>query len=164
MNSFIFTSLFELSKYPWIADLALFLSYPFAYGILILLFVWAVFFESRKMLTFSLLFLSIISTWFLSSILKLIFHTPRPFVELGLVPLYIEKSFSFPSSHSAIFASTAFVLFFMNKKLGIVFMVIALLVGLSRIVIGVHYPIDVVGGFCFGIIIGYLFIKIFKKI
>lgn len=164
MNNNVFLYIFELSKYQWVADLALFLSYPFAYGSLVLLIAWVIFFSNRKIFTFSLISLSGISAWVMSAILKLAFHTTRPFTELGLVPLYHETSFSFPSSHSAVFASIAFVLFSMNKKIGIVFIIFAIFVGLSRVVIGVHYPIDVVGGFCLGIIIGYFFTRIFKRI
>ena len=116
MNSSIFLSFFELSKNKLIADFAIFLSYPFSYGTLILLIIWAVLFSNRKIYTFSVLFLSGTSSWIIANILKLIFHTARPFTELGIIPLYMEKTFSFPSSHVTVFASVAIVLFSLNKK------------------------------------------------
>jgi undecaprenyl-diphosphatase len=88
----------------------------------------------------------------------------RPFNSLDIIPLYNEIGFSFPSQHSAVFATIATCAFFLNKKLGIIFIVISVLVGLSRIVIGVHYPLDILGGFFFGTLVGLFFIKIFKKI
>jgi undecaprenyl-diphosphatase len=55
-------------------------------------------------------------------------------------------------------------MFFLNKKWGIIFTIIALLIGLSRVIIGVHYPFDILGGFVVGILVGLFFIKIFRKI
>jgi len=164
MNIVIFLFLYGLSRNPFIGSISLFLSYPFAYTLLAVIIVWAIFFSKRKMFNFSLLFLSATFSFFLADFIKIILHTARPFVELGIIPLYKEIGFSFPSEHSAIFSALAFCMFFINRKLGILVGVFTLLIGLSRIVIGVHYPIDVLGGFALGFIISYIFIRIFKKI
>jgi undecaprenyl-diphosphatase len=116
------------------------------------------------MYTFSLLFLSGISSWVVATTLKLVFRTTRPFIEENIVPLYLETGFSFPSSHAAVFASIAVAMFAINKRVGVVLSIIAVFVGISRMVIGVHYPVDVGGGLLLGALVGYLFTKLFKKI
>ena len=156
--------LYNLSHIPIIAKVALFLSYPFTYGVIFLLIIWALFLSHRKMYNFSLLFLSVISSWLFAAFIKSIVRINRPFVDLGITPLYQESGFSFPSEHSAVFMAIAVSMFLINKKAGFVFLLIAILIGLSRIVIGVHYPIDILGGFAVGFIISLIFTEIFKKI
>jgi membrane-associated phospholipid phosphatase len=34
-----------------------------------------------------------------------------------------------------------------------------LLIGVARIIAGVHFPIDILGGFCLGFLVAYLFNK-----
>lgn len=60
---------------------------------------------------------------------------------------------SFPSMHAALAFVIAMATYQWNRRLGIVLLVWASLVSLSRIYIGVHYPIDVVVGSSIGIII-----------
>lgn len=58
--------------------------------------------------------------------------------------------YSFPSNHSTIAAAIAAALFLVNKRLGIVAAVLALIEGFSRVYIGVHYPHDVAAGLIVG--------------
>lgn len=76
---------------------------------------------------------------------------PRPF-ELGLTNNYINHSpnNSFPSSHMFIASTMAFTYLLFNKiKVGVVLLMIALAVGWSRIYLGVHFPVDIVGSLIF---------------
>jgi undecaprenyl-diphosphatase len=61
----------------------------------------------------------------------------------------------------------AFAIFLTHKKAGYWFMFFALLIGLARIIVGVHFPIDILGGFILGALIAYLvrfvYDKIYKK-
>jgi undecaprenyl-diphosphatase len=70
---------------------------------------------------------------------------------------------SFPSGHAAIFFAIATAVYLYNKKLGIWFFVVAILMGMARIFVGVHWPSDILGGAVIGIISGIIVGKIFKK-
>lgn len=104
-------------------------------------------------------FFSVFFAYILAAILKMIFHTSRPFTELpNVFALFPETGFAFPSGHAAFFAALGISIFFTHKKVGYVFMFFALLVGIARITAGVHFPIDILGGFILGVLVAY-FVK-----
>ena len=87
-------------------------------------------------------------------------HRPRPFVDYhSLVGLLPEYSFSFPSGHAAFFFALSTVMFLHNRRWGWWFYGASLLIGVTRIVAGVHYPTDILGGAALGIAVGYLVVR-----
>lgn len=81
---------------------------------------------------------------------------PRP----EFAPLYLEHSFSFPSGHAmnsfVFYAMLAYFIFHFtrNNKLSSIIaalsVLLIVLIGISRIYLGVHYPTDVIGGYIAG--------------
>jgi undecaprenyl-diphosphatase len=59
---------------------------------------------------------------------------------------------SFPSDHTAVSFAIAFFVFLVSRKWGSVMLVLAFLIGISRIYVGVHFPSDVFAGAVVGII------------
>ncbi len=74
-----------------------------------------------------------------------------------------SKAFSFPSSHAANAFSMATVLLWRYPRHGVLIFVIALLIGYSRIYVGVHYPLDVLAGAALGFLCGKLAILITRS-
>lgn len=66
-----------------------------------------------------------------------------------------NTSYSFPSSHAVNIFAAAFFFSQPLKKLSPLFFGIAGIVGYSRIYIGIHYPLDVIGGAAIGLLIAW---------
>ena len=114
-----------------------------------------------------------------SIVLKSLFDRPRPYVmdianwqrvatdgwmyEMPFESLK-EKSVSFPSGHTASSFAAAIGVFYIDKKKGIIPLIVAALIGFSRIYIHVHYPSDVVGGVITGVVFGLLACVIIFKV
>jgi hypothetical protein len=98
-----------------------------------------------------------IITWLFAFLLKIVFHQLRP--EQRRAPALFDKEvrFSFPSEHSAIFASLGAICFSFNHVLGIIMLLIAFLIGISRAIIGVHFWRDILTGWFLGIVIALFF-------
>lgn len=106
----------------------------------------------------------------IQTIIKVIVHRPRPPVENFLI---LQGGFSFPSGHSCsglvFYGLFAYLLLYTTvdktvyKTVGILFIVLAIIIGLSRIYVGVHYPTDVLGGWSLGLAILTVAISIIEK-
>ncbi len=91
-----------------------------------------------------------------NGMIKNLIQMPRPF-DLGVVkPIRAETatSFSFPSGHTQ--TATSFwsgaMLVLRTKGMYVMGSCIILLTALSRVYLGVHWPMDVLGGIFFGVI------------
>ncbi|MDX1919716.1 MAG: phosphatase PAP2 family protein [Candidatus Caenarcaniphilales bacterium] len=104
-------------------------------------------------------FSSFIIAWFITDeFLKPLFHRDRPFIELGTC-VFGKKPHneSFPSGHTltAFTIATVFCLFNLKNRLLCIFgFLFSLLIGYTRIYLGVHFPTDILGGIAFGTLIG----------
>ena len=99
-------------------------------------------------------------------ILKNLIARPRPCATYPeLVELvHIPTSYSFPSGHTVSAMAVAFTILTQHKKLGIVAVIMAFLMGLSRLYVGVHFPTDVYGGIIVGATIAFAVYYAEKKI
>jgi len=107
---------------------------------------------------------SFLLTYILSDfVLKNIFLRPRPFLTDYRLPIQLiqpiftcPNDFSFPSTHAATAFAAGTILTFFDKKRGLFYYSVALLISYSRIYLGCHYFFDVVIGAVLGYIISRL--------
>jgi undecaprenyl-diphosphatase len=114
--------------------------------------------------------LSMLCTFIVGNlILKNLFARQRPCAIDQSIELLIPypSEFSFPSGHTMNGFAAAFALFFNNKKLGIPALILAGLIAFSRMYHFVHFPTDILAGFCVGfgaaIMMNYIFDKVQEK-
>lgn len=86
---------------------------------------------------------------------------PRPSVDLAGLGLYSLDSFGFPSNaaQTAAFLGGLVAYYWKNKYAVFLGILYALLIGFSRLYLGVHYPMDVLGGWGIGLVLLVIFIK-----
>ena len=117
---------------------------------------------------FILFSLSFLLTLLLADvILKQIFQRIRPFLTLYSHILLFQANcptdFSFPSGHASTAFAAATVLTFFDKKKGLFYYSVAVLISYSRIYLGCHYFLDVVAGGLIGYFISKLLLKLNSK-
>ena len=118
-------------------------------------FLWA----SRHRWSVALLWVSILGSGLINSVMKLFFNRPRPQLFPWRAP-YAGLS-SFPSGHSmtsmVCYATLAYLVArlepnrFLRRFTFVVTGLLVVLIGLSRMYLGVHYPTDVLAGFTMGL-------------
>lgn len=99
-----------------------------------------------------------------AEILKGVFFVLRPFnADPEVSNLFYATGYAFPSSHATFYMALALSLYFLHKKMGIILIVCAVIIGIARIIAGVHYPVDILGGYVLGIIIAVFFNYLYKR-
>lgn len=90
----------------------------------------------------------------LSFVIGYIYPEARPFVGHNVNQLiqHVPNS-SFPSNHALGTMAIALGLIAPYRTCGMVFACLAIVVGVSRVYVGVHYPIDILGGFALALLI-----------
>lgn len=86
--------------------------------------------------------------------IHLFFFEQRPYITNQILPIipYTATDASFPSRHGASCFTMAFAFLYFKSKWGMFLLLLAIWVGISRVYVGVHYPLDILGGFITGII------------
>jgi membrane-associated phospholipid phosphatase len=97
------------------------------------------------------------AAWALANLAKAIADRPRPYEVVAGAVLRQQPALgtSFPSSHTAVTVAVVIALVpFLPRALAGVAIAYAVLVGWSRVYLGVHYPLDILGGAGIGIAVG----------
>ena len=98
--------------------------------------------------------------------LKNIIARIRPYEVVEGLKLLIEpqSDFSFPSGHTCASIGAALAMYpFLERKWGIPLVILAVLISLSRLYVGVHYPTDVLGGAVVGVLAAWGAVRIVKR-
>lgn len=117
----------------------------------------------------------VLSRFVITELIRFFYCRPRPFITYAVNQLAEDANCSFPSGHAAFFFSLAMAIYFYpirepkasngasNKKWGLWFFTAALIMGIARVVVGVHYPLDILAGAIVGILSAYAVFYFVKK-
>lgn len=96
---------------------------------------------------------------------KKFWFLPRPFLEekVNLLITHDPKDATFPSKHAAAAFALAGAIFLKRKKSGFWLLILAFLISSSRVIVGVHYPLDVAAGAFLGWITAYSVSRLTRK-
>lgn len=157
----LFTAIHRYAGASRLLDFAAVFAAEYLPYILLVVFGYVVWFgrprERRLDRLFFSLFALILSRGIITEVVRVIVERPRPFAALEFAPLIGPvASYSFPSGHAAVFFAVGMILFYIRRRLGVWFLVLAGLIGIARVFVGVHWPLDIVAGALVGVVSAYL--------
>jgi undecaprenyl-diphosphatase len=142
--------------------IVIFLASFFIYFLFIgLIILWFIDGKIKKEQVIHALFACLFA-WVVAALIKHFFPTLRPFMINGReVDVLIRPTDSaFPSEHTVIAFALSVTVFMHDKRVGWWFLLSALVIGVSRVVANVHYPIDIVGGAFLGTLVAVVVEKL----
>ncbi len=159
MNVSIFYFFYNLTQaHGWLAQVALFFSNYAVYILPIVVVGYVVLVANRPIKKILYAGVVVAAAMLLSELLKQLFSIPRPFITLDLTPIATVANYSFPSIHATYAGAMFLAVYFLISKrswftVGVAIVCIAIAV--SRVMLGVHYPIDIIVGFALGMLCAF---------
>ncbi|MFE5431042.1 undecaprenyl-diphosphatase [Peribacillus simplex] len=167
MNSTLFRMINNLGKQytdlnPFFVFIAEYMIYFLVLAVLMFLFSR----RNNNRIMVICAFITLVISELLAKIAGQFHSNNQPFAELPNVNRLVEKAVnnSFPSDHTIIFFSFCITFWLFKRGWGILWVILAVLVGISRIWVGVHYPADVLVGAIISIVSATIVYKIVLKL
>jgi membrane-associated phospholipid phosphatase len=134
-----------------VLPLIMYIFYPLQIGCLLINYGW----QSEIFLRFVLIPLC---TFLAVTAVRAIINAQRPYEKFGYTPVVHKdtKGKSFPSRHTVSAFIIAMAFLYTNTVIGIVMLVLAAVIGVTRVLAGVHFIRDVISGAAIGVLIGFL--------
>ncbi|MBI5400733.1 MAG: phosphatase PAP2 family protein, partial [Candidatus Yonathbacteria bacterium] len=101
--------------------------------------------------------------WGLAHLIKYLYPHARPTMLPETHALLSDNDSSFPSGHATFFSALATALYFYHKRLGLFYALGALLIGVARVVAGIHWPLDILAGYILGGAIGFVVYHTYQR-
>lgn len=167
INQSLFLLIHNLSgRNVFLDDLGIFLAQYLAYFMVAAFLVLAYYQTGwrRKLYVFCEGALAVIlARGVIEEIIHVFYHHLRPFSFYNFVPLIQESGWSFPSGHMAWFFALSLTVWYFNRKWGWWFFALSFVMGIARIYVGVHWPLDILGGIVVGLLSAWFVHWILKK-
>lgn len=146
-------------KSPVLDNLIVFLASYLAYVLISVFLIFLLVIEHSNREKIEIFLITIISAvvarFGITELIRFFYHRPRPFLTLQVHQLLPETSWSFPSGHATFFFAMSTAIYLHNKKWGIGFFIATIVMTVSRVIAGIHYPSDIIGGAIIGIAVAY---------
>lgn len=164
-NTALFFQIYNLSqKNPILDALMIFGANYLIFIVLLIISILAVFGVNKDRKAFILSMLGLGIALILTQIIRIFFQSERPFITYSIIPLISlnSPSASFPSIHTLVISVITFNYIYFKSKLS-PFLIFSLLwICLARIYVGVHYPLDILGGIFVGFLSVFIVLKLKK--
>ena len=107
------------------------------------------------MLIFAIIVLPL--SYLAAKIASYFYYDARPLVTQNFTPLVSHVADNgFPSDHALLATAAAAIVFFFDRKVGAFLFLLAILVGASRVLAGVHHTVDILGSIIIVALISFL--------
>lgn len=108
--------------------------------------------EKRRLAVFAALSLAL--AYGVGKLAGLLWYDPRPFVSDGIAPLIAHAADNgFPSDHMLLGATIASIVYARSRAWGLALWALALMVGIARVLSGIHRLVDLAGSIAIAIIV-----------
>ena len=132
-------------------------------GYILILIALVIIFSAKKLKDsiYNLAYISLallLSTGIITQTIRFFFFSNRPFVDLNFVPLITKSASeaSLPSGHASFFFALAFAIYYLGeRRWSVIFLATSLIMGIARVYVGVHWPLDIVSGIIVAFISAY---------
>ncbi len=156
------------SSVPWLSCISVFLADYAQYLVLGALLLIALVWPAWRRIAMLAVISGFLARYGVKSVILLFVERNRPYVvNEQVVPLITQVSEdvwkSFPSGHTIFFFALATAIYLHDSKYGKYFLVSAGLIGISRVMVGVHFVSDVLAGAVLGVLVGYLVVWLYRK-
>jgi len=167
IDLFLFNLIHQFAgRWAWLDYFMKFCAQYLAYVLVVVLLIFLVVnFKKYWKMVAEALIAAAITRFVLTGFIRWLWFRPRPFVALNFLPLIDQnpKEASFPSGHASFFFALSTIVYFYNRKAGILFYVASFLIVLGRVFVGIHWPLDVLAGAILGILTGWALNWLFRK-
>ena len=136
-----------------------------AFGLLAFLPKFQGSFRRNWEMVFTAFAAGLVARFGVAELIRAFYDRPRPFEALSNIQQLVshESGGSFPSGHASFFFALAAVVGRYYPKTSIAFYAAALSLSGARVVAGIHWPSDILGGAVIGIAVGLLAHQLIQK-
>lgn len=107
---------------------------------------------------------AILARGLIAETILFLYNVPRPFEGTSITPLISASGQSFPSGMITLFFAIATSIFYANKKQGGLLFSLGVINAIMLVIVGVHWPFDVIAGASIGILGAILIHSLIKPI